>query len=223
MLAQYENGAECYDNLRDTVFSTDYPIQKFLQSLLNDRFATLVFQVKDAQLMMRQCACSMIQINDMLRGEHFKPENVEFRLESTTTSTPATLSNDTQGTTADQTRRPIQVPVCTGSEPLQLTVRLLHATEQQIGSLKRSDCKYYAGFQVWYNGQVLTQVQWQRHKLLLVNLNASVELESYQTIGFPANDTKQGLLLCGVCSASSSCPCLVCCARSTTFTSNLPL
>jgi hypothetical protein len=36
--------------------------------------------------------------------------------------------------------------------------------------------------------------KWQRHKLLLVNLNAIVELESYQTIGFPANDTKQGLL-----------------------------
>jgi hypothetical protein len=46
----------------------------------------------------------MIQINDMLRGENFKPENVEFLLESKTTSTtPATLSDDTQGTTADQT------------------------------------------------------------------------------------------------------------------------
>jgi hypothetical protein len=115
----------------------------------------------------------MIEIN-------YSPANVHFLLEEDTT----TLSDGIQES-RNEMRHQMQVQVQAESAPLQLTVRLIRATEQQIGSVTRNDCKYYAVFQILHNGRIIRCVQWQHHKLLMVNLNASVELKSYQMIGFP--------------------------------------
>ena len=49
VLAQYEDGAECYDNLRQTVYSDTYPVRSFVQLLLDNQLVALAFKVKNGQ------------------------------------------------------------------------------------------------------------------------------------------------------------------------------
>lgn len=81
LLGLFENGIECYDNLRDTIFSTTVPIRSFLQLLLDDKLVALILTVETDDGV-RHCICVLVQRLDLERGAEFIPNDVKFTLSS---------------------------------------------------------------------------------------------------------------------------------------------
>lgn len=81
LLGLFENGIECYDNLRDTIISTMVPIRSFLQLLLDDKLVALILTVETDDGV-RHCICVLVQRLDLERGAEFIPNDVKFTLSS---------------------------------------------------------------------------------------------------------------------------------------------
>lgn len=124
-------------------------------------------------------------------------------------------------------RVPVEVPVAVGDSELNLTVRLVRSSRQDIESQKESDSntndtKYYSGFHLECNGEQVRCQRWTRSSMIAVPPGARVSVKTYQTMGYPSNDTKQTLLISGFCSATCHCPCLGCRQRKVMFTELRP-
>lgn len=79
LLGLFERGAECYENLRDTIFSLMFPIRSFLQLLLDDKLVAVIVTVETDEGV-KQCTTVLIQLSDLERRSEFVPENVKFTL-----------------------------------------------------------------------------------------------------------------------------------------------
>ena len=222
VLAQYEDGAECYDNLRQTVYSDTYPVRSFVQLLLDNQLVALAFKVKNGQSTI-DCCSSLVQVTDLGKKASFIPNNVKFELLSKNNTTQYVIPE----IDCRQLRKLIEVPIDVGDGHLHLLLRLVEASATELSDSgidgdTENGTRYFSGYIVIYETKVVESFRWARNRILRVPLEASVSLEQYQTIGFPSNDTKQSLIVSGICSAASSCPCLVCVARSSEFTERLP-
>lgn len=228
VLAQYEDGAECYDNLKITVYSKAYPVRGFIQLLLDDALIALAFKVQDRDGNRVDCRSSLLQIADLGKKSNFIPKDVSFELDSKRQE-DNTVIQDVIPEIDGRPRKIIEVPIDVGDGHLKLTVHLVKASPEDLSfsaAVESTDeengTKFFSGFRVAYDSNVIESFRWARNKILRVPIGTSVLVDQYHTMGFPSNDTKQSLIVSGIGSPSSSCSCLVCMARSTDFTSSLP-
>lgn len=68
LLALFEDGAECYENIRDSILSLLFPVRNFLQLLLDDKLLAIVvtIETEDGQ---KECTCVVVQLSDLGREE----------------------------------------------------------------------------------------------------------------------------------------------------------
>lgn len=80
VLALYEDGSECQDNMIVTVFSNKYPLRRFLQKLLDDKLTAVIVKVLDGNGKVLECAVVLVQLSDIRHETDFIPTNVEVEL-----------------------------------------------------------------------------------------------------------------------------------------------
>lgn len=213
-IAQYENGAETYDNEAATLFNPKYPLQQFLQDLVDDNSHTVTFTLRGKTI---QCDCFMFCPTPKL-GQCIERHFAVQMLPPTTVDgvifDPWPL---------DGLPPKIAIP----EDSVTLSLRLVVKTSKcQVNEfhplfdldLNAKDTQYVVGCQFLVGGEVVYTHHLRRVLKLSVNASlAAVEVETYQNIGYESDDIKQILIQMGICSASAKCSCPCCIAPSELF------
>lgn len=175
LIALFENGAECYENLRNSVFSRSFPVRGFLQNLLDDKLVALVITVETGDARKQDSACVLIQISDLGKRDEFTrtPENVKFTLSIDD------IDNDNGAALPEMDSRvPIQVPSDVGDEDLNLTLRLVRSSRPEVQSRGDSSLavsKHYSVFCIEYNGERVRSQRWMQDGMIAVPSGGQVE------------------------------------------------
>jgi hypothetical protein len=98
VLAQYKDGAENHHNLAKTIYCKDFPIQPFVQQLVNDQLHVILVIVKDAAGQVVSCKSTVAPIFTCAEDEWIKNARVQLIRHEDCAEDASFLSDAVHGT-----------------------------------------------------------------------------------------------------------------------------
>ena len=208
IMAHYDRGAECYENIKTTVANPEYPIRNFDRQAENDLLHMILVIVKDE---------SGTMIDGRAHALHFHKRIARTRRTGTAEVVELAYETEIQCTQREDittTLPPLpprskaeDIPIGVTNEDAAISIRL-------ASSSNNACAKEYEGFVLCDSNanQEIFRSQFRYGGNLTVPEKAKVSVECQRIEAFDSSDVKNYLIQYGVNGASAGCSCPCCTA-----------
>ncbi len=189
ILAQFENGSECYENLAISIFSGEYPVKSFIEGLLHDIYWCATIEFVNETTKMVICKSTIVET-----GETCYDTKYDMKI------LPESINEAETDLSMELSTTPVKISLDNGTS---VCIQLVHSCDTKK--------KEYVGFLMIRedDGSLLLSRRWS-NPVLADQYTLTKTRGIKQIVGFSANDTKQATILYGINGTSCTCTCLVC-------------